>query len=113
MEYYSNTLTYIGRSSGKNITVLHDAFQVYQTLHAEENMNFTLPEWSINVYPDILSTIAGKQCEFENYNDILKRLNGGNKFPVFELQSPIFDNCNKFRRQGIKKSYRKYEGGNK
>lgn len=82
MEYYSNTLQYIKNFSGKNITVLHDAFQIYQTLHAEENMNFTLPEWSENIYPDILNAIAGKQCEFENYNDVLKRLNGGNKFKV-------------------------------
>lgn len=77
LDYYSNTLDYMSTHSGANITSLHDAFKIYQTLHAEENMNLTLPEWTKAVYPEILSSIAGKQCEFENYNTILRRLNGG------------------------------------
>lgn len=40
-------------------------------------MNLTLPEWTKSVYPEDITNIAAKQCEMENYNDILKRLNGG------------------------------------
>lgn len=36
-----------------------------------------LPEWTKAVFPEPLQSIAAMQIKFENYNDILIRLNGG------------------------------------
>lgn len=70
-------LQYITKQSGKNVSKLSDAFRMYQTLNAEDNMGLTLPKWTESVYPGPLHSLAGKQCEFENRNTILKKLNGG------------------------------------
>lgn len=43
----------------------------------QASLNLTLPEWTKLVYPEPLQSLAGMQCHFENYNDILIRLNGG------------------------------------
>ncbi|ENN79637.1 venom acid phosphatase Acph-1 isoform X1 [Dendroctonus ponderosae] len=71
------TFRYIENHCGKPINKLSDVFQIYQTLTAERSMNLTLPDWTVPVYPDVITRMAAKQCEMENYNDILKRLNGG------------------------------------
>lgn len=78
-DHFNDHLKYIEIHTGKNITNLLDAFFIYQILHCQENLNLTLPEWSRSVYPSILQDIAGKQCEFENGNTVLRRLNGGSK----------------------------------
>ena len=74
---YEKVLDYMEEQSGKRTRNLMDVFQLYQTLNAEENMNLTLPNWTDPVYPEPMETLVGKQCEFENYNSVLKRLNGG------------------------------------
>ncbi|RZC35300.1 His Phos 2 domain containing protein [Asbolus verrucosus] len=68
---------YIEENTKKPIRTLSDVFSVYQILNAQEIMNLTLPEWAKSVYPDQIHAIAAKQCEYENYNAVLKRLNGG------------------------------------
>ncbi|XP_025830395.1 venom acid phosphatase Acph-1-like [Agrilus planipennis] len=73
----SNVFEYISKHSGKNMTTLADMFSIYQTLSAEDYMNLTLPKWTSRVFPGIIHHLAGKQCEFENHNLILKKLNGG------------------------------------
>lgn len=77
IEVNKDILTYIEEKVGKPVKTLDDVFGVYQTLNAEDYMNFTLPEWTKMIYPQPISSLAGTQCDFENYNDILKRLNGG------------------------------------
>lgn len=77
LQQYADVINYLQKHSGKRIKTFHDAFSIYQTLHAEENMNFTLPEWTKTVYPKILGAIAAKQCQIENSNALLTRLNGG------------------------------------
>ncbi|XP_044259333.1 venom acid phosphatase Acph-1-like isoform X1 [Tribolium madens] len=68
---------YIAEKTKKPMNTLGDVFGVYQTLNAEESMNLTLPEWAQSVYPEQLHAMAAKQCNYENYNTVLKRLNGG------------------------------------
>lgn len=68
---------YVSKHSGKNLSKLIDMFRIYQTLNAEENMGLALPKWTESVYPDTIHSLAAKQCQFENHNRILKRLNGG------------------------------------
>lgn len=70
-------LQYISKHAKKPVNKLIDVFGIYQTLNAEQSMNLTLPEWTKSVYPEEIHTLAGKQCNFENYNSVLKRLNGG------------------------------------
>lgn len=67
---------YLVRSQFKQL-FLGDIFRLYQTLTAEKTMNLTLPEWTEKVYPEPITSIAAKQCEMENHNDVLKKLNGG------------------------------------
>ncbi|KRT82077.1 Phosphatase [Oryctes borbonicus] len=74
---HEEVLKYIEENTGKPMGTLEDVFDVFQTLYAERQMNFTLPEWTKSVFPEPISSIAGIQCNFENYNGILKRLNGG------------------------------------
>lgn len=74
---YKSTFDYITQHTGKKVKDLGDMLSVYQTLYAEDNMNLTLPEWTRSIYPEKLSYLAGQRCNFENYNDVLKRLNGG------------------------------------
>lgn len=78
LEDYKEVLAYIEENVAKPIKTLDDAFGIFQTLTAERQMNFTLPEWTQSVFPEPLATIAGLQCNFENYNRVLKSLNGGN-----------------------------------
>lgn len=71
------TLEYISENTGKKVTSLIDAFRIYQTLNAEENMNLTLPQWTEEIYPKKVHELAAMRCHLENYNAVLKRLNGG------------------------------------
>ncbi|KAI4459428.1 acid phosphatase-related [Holotrichia oblita] len=77
LQDYEEVLKYIEQSIEKPTRSLDDVFAIYQTLDSEMQMNLTLPEWTKTVFPDPISFLAGQQCNFENYNDILKRLNGG------------------------------------
>jgi len=70
-------MEYISKETGLKMRSLMDVFKIYQTLCAEENMNFTLPQWTDSVYSTTITNLAGMQCKFENYNTWLKRLNGG------------------------------------
>ncbi|KAJ8917131.1 hypothetical protein NQ315_012621 [Exocentrus adspersus] len=70
-------MEYVQENSGKPMNKLLDVFSIYQTLTAERTMNLTLPEWSKSVYPHGITEVAAKQCEIENSNAVLKRLNGG------------------------------------
>lgn len=73
-------LNYISKNTDKPMVTLMDVFRLYQTLNAEEALNMTLPKWTESVYPRKIHDLAGRQCYFENSNQILKRLNGGNHF---------------------------------
>jgi hypothetical protein len=68
---------YLEEKTKKPMREMLNVLGVYQTLNAEDVMNLTLPEWTKSVYPDEVHEITAKRCFYENYNSILKRLNGG------------------------------------
>ncbi|KRT82078.1 Phosphatase [Oryctes borbonicus] len=74
---YKEIFAYIEEHVGKPIRNVDDVLGIFQTLYAEQHMNLTLPEWTEAVYPEPMGFLAGLQCHYENYNDILKRLFGG------------------------------------
>ncbi|KAF7281463.1 hypothetical protein GWI33_004752 [Rhynchophorus ferrugineus] len=77
LKTHKETLQFISNHSGRPMNKLSDTFAIYQTLTAEKTLNFTLPEWTKDVYPEKITMLAAKQCEIENQNDLLKKLNGG------------------------------------
>ncbi|GLV41156.1 uncharacterized protein CBL_04680 [Carabus blaptoides fortunei] len=72
-----HTFKYVEKWTEKLMEKPIDLFNVYQNLNSEASQNLTLPQWTKLVYPEPLHSLAGMQCSFENYNDILIRLNGG------------------------------------
>lgn len=51
-----------------------------------------IPTWAKKIYPEPLHTIASYQCLFENYNPVLRRLNGGKHLTTrkFFCKSELF-----------------------
>lgn len=80
MQEHQDSFDYITNHTGAPITTLQNIFGIFQTLTAEKNMNLTLPEWAESVYTEEITNLAIKQCQLENSNEILKKLNGGKPF---------------------------------
>lgn len=70
---------YVSNHTGREYRTLSDMFGLYQTLTAEQTLNLPLPEWTNSVWPENVTYFAVKQCEYENYNSLMKRLNGGKR----------------------------------
>ncbi|KZC11798.1 Prostatic acid phosphatase [Dufourea novaeangliae] len=69
--------TYLTEKTGKKISSLISAEQLYNTLFIESIYNKTLPEWTKSVFPDKLKPLAEKSFTIETYNKILQRLKSG------------------------------------
>ncbi|KRT86473.1 Phosphatase [Oryctes borbonicus] len=63
--------------SGNKIEDFDDVQDLYSTLYAEESFNLTLPEWTINVYPEKLYEMTTYSFHLRAYNTILTKLKGG------------------------------------
>lgn len=72
-----DVFNYVSEKTKRPMKTFLDLFGIWQTLTAETTMNLTLPEWTKSVFPEPLSTLATKQTHYENYNSVLKKLNGG------------------------------------
>lgn len=68
---------YLSNHTGKKISSFSDGFGLFQTLNAENFLNFTLPEWTNSVFPEEITELAIRQCELETSTPILKTLFGG------------------------------------
>ncbi|XP_043468547.1 venom acid phosphatase Acph-1-like isoform X2 [Leptopilina heterotoma] len=62
--------------TGKEIKSLQDVNLIWVTLETEKSMGLELPEWSKNIYPNILTAVIA-YYKIMNYNVELRRLNGG------------------------------------
>lgn len=40
-------------------------------------MNYTLPEWTNSVYPDLIEEAAGAAYDYHNYNTEVRKINSG------------------------------------
>lgn len=70
--------------TGKEIKSLQDVNLIWVTLETEKSMGLELPEWSENIYPQILSAVVA-YYKIMNYNLELRRLNGGNNKVKFSF----------------------------
>lgn len=70
-------LDYLTNHTGKNISTFSNGFGLFQTLTAEKTMNYSLPEWTNSVYPEVIEEMAIRQCELETSTLNLKKLFGG------------------------------------
>lgn len=102
-------LQYISKHTGKSITKLIDVFGLYQTLNAEESMGLALPKWTETVYPDIIHSLASKQCAFENNNTLLKRLHGGKRTKTTTIADEFIISCVLIFRTDSQKGHREYD----
>lgn len=109
IEANKDVLEYVEQHAGKPIRTLDDLFGIYQTLNAEDYMNLTLPTWTKTIYPQPISSLSGSQCDFENYNDILKRLNGGNIMLLIFLEKKF---KLLFSRSYVEEDHREHESQN-
>ncbi|KAF7406002.1 hypothetical protein HZH68_005371 [Vespula germanica] len=68
---------YLTEKTGMSVTSLKDVDHIYDTLFIEKLYNKTLPEWTKNVFPDKLKSLAAKSFTINAYNKILQRLKMG------------------------------------
>ncbi|XP_014256189.1 prostatic acid phosphatase-like [Cimex lectularius] len=74
---YKPIFDYVARNTGSKIKDPYDIENIYSTLHIESLANFTLPEWTKKVFPDMLKEITGIAFAVPTYITKLKRLKGG------------------------------------
>lgn len=72
-EVYKHITTHSGRKADSLTT----AQNIYSCLHIEELNNFTLPEWTKQVYPEPLSTISANSFATKTNTPLLARLKTG------------------------------------
>lgn len=70
--------------TGKNITKPLDLHALYTTFETEKYLNLTLPSWTKVLYPDgLLAKACAVSYKLLNYDDNMKKLNGGKKFKLY------------------------------
>jgi len=83
---------YITMHAGKEVNSLQSVQNIYSCLHIEEIYNFTLPEWTREVYPAKLLPISGLSFATKTYTPLLARLKTG---PLLKEILMHFDNKTK------------------
>ncbi|EAT44755.1 AAEL003903-PA [Aedes aegypti] len=68
---------YVTAHSGRRIDSLTSAQNLYSCLHIEDLNNFTLPEWTKQVYPEPLRSISSKSFTTKTNTPMLARLKTG------------------------------------
>lgn len=68
---------YLTMYAGKTVNSLQSVQNIYSCLHIEEIYNYTLPEWTKEVYPDKLFPISGMSFAVKTYTTLLARLKSG------------------------------------
>lgn len=68
---------YLTMHAGKTVNSLQSVQNIYSCLHIETLYNFTLPEWTKEVYPDKLFPVSGLSFAVKTYTPLLARLKSG------------------------------------
>ncbi|KAK4881237.1 hypothetical protein RN001_004556 [Aquatica leii] len=76
-ESYKNFFKILSNHTGVNVKTFMDVNNIYHALNAEQFMNLSLPEWTTTIYPNKIHAAAATFLEYINYNNVLRRLNGG------------------------------------
>ncbi|XP_050432750.1 prostatic acid phosphatase-like isoform X2 [Adelges cooleyi] len=78
---YDGVFQYIRQKSGlllyTNFVESNITNMLYDALLIESLYNYTLPEWTKQIYPEPLETIVIKNFELSTYNTVLKKLRSG------------------------------------
>nr|XP_022899750.1 venom acid phosphatase Acph-1-like isoform X2 [Onthophagus taurus] len=72
-----NLFEYVSKSTGKDIKNFDDLQDVFTTLKAEESFNLTLPEWTVDYYPQKMYEPTAFSFYLRTYNKKLIRLKAG------------------------------------
>lgn len=73
--------------TGINITDLEHLYSLYANFVALQRMNFVLPNWTHNIFPEgQLYDAMIMNLKVQNYNDLIKKIHGG----IFRLCNKIF-----------------------
>lgn len=74
-------MTNLSLWTGKKIRSTLDMYLIYSTLQSENFMNFSLPSWTEDIYPDEdLFKASTLEFKIMNYNEVMRRRNGGKIF---------------------------------
>lgn len=76
-EQNQNLFTYLRRHSGNNITTLNDVAEIYDILTVEKESNFTLPNWTVTVFPNKLKPLAAACLASKTELPFMKKVKGG------------------------------------
>ncbi|XP_063547613.1 prostatic acid phosphatase-like isoform X2 [Cydia strobilella] len=74
---YQDLMDYMTAYTGKKIKDYYDIFTVYSNLNIERLYNFTLPNWTHNVYPDEMREPACYSFRIPTMTPLLARLKVG------------------------------------
>ncbi|KAM3968860.1 prostatic acid phosphatase [Aphomia sociella] len=74
---YQSLMNYLSAHTGEKVTDYNHINNIYHTLYIEELYNFTLPNWTKNVYPDKLLDPSGYSFSVPTALPILARLKVG------------------------------------
>lgn len=83
-EYFTNIsrnnhdlYVYLTKYSGTVISSLESMEYLYNTLNIERNFNFTLPDWTVGVFPNKMRSLAALSFATMTYTERLARLKVG------------------------------------
>ncbi|TDG50451.1 hypothetical protein AWZ03_003040 [Drosophila navojoa] len=65
------------KNTGKNISNVLDVEMLYTTLKTEEEVSLTLPDWTENIYPEEMRSLAERSYALFTETHLMKRIKGG------------------------------------
>lgn len=67
----------LSKNTGENISSIRDVEQLHNTLEAEKEAGWTLPDWAENIYPEKTSILAARYLRLLSDTPFMKRIKGG------------------------------------
>ncbi|XP_018564769.1 venom acid phosphatase Acph-1 [Anoplophora glabripennis] len=77
IEPFQEIYEYIETNSGKSMKQPSDMQDIFFILKCEADMNYTLPDWTQEVYPAKVETAASYVYAYHNYDSVVKQINSG------------------------------------
>ncbi|XP_072390341.1 lysosomal acid phosphatase-like isoform X2 [Diabrotica undecimpunctata] len=90
LEQQREILDYLSFHSGENVTTLRDVFLINDNLSVESKYNLTLPDWTKNVFPQLLSPLAQLSIALPASTPELGRLRSG---PLIDYIATFLENA--------------------